>query len=191
MKRHNHIYEQLCNMDNIRKAELSARKNKKNQYGVRVFDRNKESNLLNLYQMLVTKSYRTSPYRIFKVYDPKEREVYALPYFPDRILHHLVMIPLEPIFNKLFTTDTYSCIKGKGIHAATYSLRKALKNEAATKYPKAGKENCLHLQVAIGEIKYVCFTPTLTLISQITQIDKKDFPITTKIIKSGKRLEFS
>lgn len=60
-----------------------------------------------------------------------------------------------------------------------------------SKYPKEGKEHCLWLQVAIGEIKYVSFTPTLTLIRQITQIEKTELPITTKIIRAGKRLEFS
>lgn len=60
-----------------------------------------------------------------------------------------------------------------------------------SKYPKPGKENCLHLQVAIGEIKYISFTPTLALINQVSQMDKNDLPITTKIIKVGKRLEFS
>lgn len=60
-----------------------------------------------------------------------------------------------------------------------------------SKYPKVGKEKCLWLQIAIGEIKYVTFTPTLTLMRQITQIDKNQFPVTTKIIRAGKRLEFS
>lgn len=140
MKRHNHIYEQICSMDNIRIAELTARKGKRNQYGVLVFDRDKEANLLKLHEMLVTRTYKTSPYRIFKVHDPKEREVYALPYFPDRIVHHLVMIPLEKIFNSLFTADTYSCIKGKGITAASLALRGALKDIPGTMY-------CLKLDV--------------------------------------------
>lgn len=134
MKRHNHIYEQMCSMENIRQAELNARKKKKNQYGVRLFDRDKEANLLKLHKMLVSKTYRTSAYRIFKVYDPKEREVYALPYFPDRIAHHAAMIPLEKILNAMFTADTYSCIKGKGVHAANDALKAALKDEEGTKY---------------------------------------------------------
>lgn len=121
-------------MDNLRQAELNARKGKGNQYGVRVFDRNKESNLQQLHQTLQSRSFRTSAYRKFKVFDPKEREVFALPYFPDRILHHAVMIPIEPILNAMFTADTYSCIKNKGIHALSYSLRNALKNVEHTKY---------------------------------------------------------
>jgi retron-type reverse transcriptase len=41
---------------------------------------------------------------------------------------------LEPIFVSVFTQDTYSCIKGKGIHAAARGVRRALKDEAGTQY---------------------------------------------------------
>lgn len=127
-------------MDNLRHAELNARAGKKHQYGVRKFDRDPQGNLQKLHEMLVNRTYKTSAYRTFKVYDPKERDVYCLPYFPDRILHHAVMIPLEPIYNAMFTADTYSSIKGKGTHKASYALRQALRDREATKY-------CLKLDV--------------------------------------------
>lgn len=60
-----------------------------------------------------------------------------------------------------------------------------------SKFPKPGKEKCLHLQVAIGEIKYVSFTPTIRLIKQVAGIEKEQLPITTKIIRAGKSLQFS
>ena len=47
---------------------------------------------------------------------------------------------LEPIFVASFTADTYSCIKGKGIHAAVYALRRALKDVPGTQY-------CLKLDI--------------------------------------------
>lgn len=97
-------------------------------------------NLLKLQTMLLDKTFKTSPYAIFKVYEPKEREVYRLPYFPDRIVHHAIMNVLEPIFVKTFTTDTYSCIKGMGLHKASRRLSKALKNVDETKY-------CLKLDI--------------------------------------------
>lgn len=84
--------------------------------------------------MLISKTYKTSPYAIFKIYEPKEREIFRLPYFPDRITHHAIMNILEPIFLSVFTADTYSCIKGKGIHAAARAVRKALRDVPGTKY---------------------------------------------------------
>jgi retron-type reverse transcriptase len=103
-------------------------------------DENRESNLLALQQMLLNKTYRTSAYDIFKVYEPKERDVYRLPYFPDRITHHAVMNILEPIFVSVFTADTYSCIKKRGIHAAANAIKLALRDTPATQY-------CLKLDI--------------------------------------------
>jgi len=75
------------------------------------------------------RQYRTSEYTTFKVYEPKERDVFRLPYYPDRIVHHAIMNVLEPIFISCLTKDTYSCIKGRGIHAAAKSIQKYLSKE--------------------------------------------------------------
>lgn len=134
MKRYNNLYEQIYSMDNLTLADAIARKGKKDQYGIKVFDRNADANLQALQDMLVNKTYRTSPYTTFNVYEPKERVVYRLPYFPDRITHHAVMNVLEPLFVSVFTADTYSCIKGRGIHRAAGNLKKALRDVSGTRY---------------------------------------------------------
>lgn len=134
MRRINNLYQQICSLDNLNLADQKARKGKGWQYGVKLHDRNREQNILLLRDMLLNKTYKTSAYTTFKVYEPKEREVFRLPYFPDRITHHAVMNVLEPIFMAVFTSDTYSCIKGKGIHAAAKGVRKALQDVAGTQY---------------------------------------------------------
>ena len=140
MKRKNNLFSQVITLDNLRKADTKAQKGKANQYGVRLHNQNREANIKALHEMLVNKTYSTSQYSTFKVYEPKEREVFRLPYFPDRILHHAVMNILEPIFMACFTADTYSCIKGKGIHAAARAVKIALRDEVATTY-------CLKLDI--------------------------------------------
>jgi hypothetical protein len=127
-------------MDNLRLADKKARKGKSWQPGVIQFSKDSEANLFLLHESLLNRNYRTSDYTIFKVYEPKEREVHRLPYFPDRITHHAIMNVMEPIFISTFTADTYSCIKGKGIHGASYAMRDALKDKPASKY-------CLKLDV--------------------------------------------
>lgn len=52
MKRIGYLYEKIISMDNLRLADEKARKGKRNTYGVRVFDKNREDNLLKLYEML-------------------------------------------------------------------------------------------------------------------------------------------
>jgi len=140
MKRMSNLYQQICSLENLQLADARACKGKGFQYGVRLHNQNKEANILQLQQMLLNKTYKTSTYTTFKVFEPKERDVYRLPYFPDRITHHAVMNVFEPIFVACFTNDTYSCIKGKGIHAALTSVKLALKNEPQTTF-------CLKLDI--------------------------------------------
>jgi RNA-directed DNA polymerase len=140
MKRFGGLYNRIISIDNLQLADIKARKGKGYQYGVKLHDRNQESNLIHLHEMLLSKTYTTSPYTVFKIYDPKERDVYRLPYFPDRIVHHAVMNILEPIFVSVFTADTYSCIKKRGIHAAVAAIRETLRDQRGTQY-------CLKLDV--------------------------------------------
>lgn len=134
MKRVNNLYERICSIQNLMLADEKARKGKAFQYGVKVHDRNREGNILLLQDMLQSRTYKTSEYDIFKVYEPKERIVYRLPYFPDRIAHHAIMNVLEPLFVSVFTANTFSCIKGRGIHGAARAVRKALRDPQGTVY---------------------------------------------------------
>lgn len=140
MKRKNNLYKQIYSMENLLLAEKKASKGKALQYGVQAHNRNRESNLQQLQEILINKKFQTSPYKTFKVFEPKERDIYCLPFFPDRILHHAIMNVLEPMFMKCFTADTYSCIKGRGIHAAAVKLKLALKDSPNTAY-------CLKLDI--------------------------------------------
>ncbi len=140
MKRLNNLFEKIISIENLTLADLKAQKGKRETYGVIQHNKNSENNILKLHDMLISKTYKTSQYDVFKVFEPKERDVYRLPYFPDRICHHAVMNVLEPIFVAVFTADSYSCIKGRGIHKASFNLRKALKNTDETTY-------CLKLDI--------------------------------------------
>ena len=134
MKRHTNLYQQIISMDNLRLADKKAMKGKLNQAGVIEHLKNTEDNLLKLHAMLANKTYKTSQYKIFTIYEPKERIIYQLPYFPDRITHHAIMNVLEPLFVRTFISQTYSCVKGRGIKGAADAVKDALKDAAGTKY---------------------------------------------------------
>lgn len=133
MKRKGNLYDQIISIDNILMADEIARRGKSKQPGIIAFDKNHDQNIADIYRDLVNKSYKTSNYTIFKIYEPKERNIYMLP-FRDRIVHHAIMNVLEPLFVCTFTSDSYSCIKGKGIHAAANAVKNALKDESGTIY---------------------------------------------------------
>lgn len=134
MKRKNNLYQQICSLENLQLADQIARKGKLQQPAVIEHDKNRDANLLALQEMLVNKTYKTSPYTTFIIKEPKERLIFRLPYFPDRIAQHAAMNILKPFFLETFTADTYSCIEGKGIRAATFDLRKALLDVPGTRY---------------------------------------------------------
>lgn len=131
MKRHNNIYAKIYDLQNLYLAEATARKRKKHKKAIHEFDLDKPSKLMHLQSMLINKSYKTSPYTTFIIKEPKPREIYRLPYFPDRVLQHAVMILLRPIFISTFTADTYSCIPSRGIHAAGRAVKRALNADYA------------------------------------------------------------
>lgn len=141
MKRLNNLFEKVISIDNLRLADERARKGKLHSYGVQLHDKNREAHILALHEQLKNGIFKTSPYHVFKIYEPKERLIYRLPYFPDRILHHAIMNVLEPIWVSVFTKDTYSCIKNRGIHACTKSVRRALRED------KNGTRYCLKIDV--------------------------------------------
>lgn len=135
MKRIGNLFEKVVDIDNLRLADEKARKGKRHSFGVRLHDKAREENLRELQRQLIEGTFRTSEYSVFTIHEPKERQIYRLPYYPDRILHHAIMNVLEPIWTSVFTADTYSCIKGRGIHAAARKLKKAL---------RTGSENCAY-----------------------------------------------
>ena len=140
MKRIGSLYERICSLENLKQADINARKGKQKSYGVILHDKNRDENIINLHKSLINKEFKTSKYFIFKIHDPKERDIYQLPYYPDRILHHAIMTVLEPIWINIFTADTYACIKGRGIHAVVRKLKRDLKDCRGTEY-------CLKLDI--------------------------------------------
>lgn len=139
MKRIGNLYDKVCDPDNLRLAYEKARRGKGKRYGILLFEKRLDENLAQLRRELVTGTYRTSAYSVFTIHDPKEREVYQLP-FRDRVVHHAIMNILEGVWVPVFIEQSYSCIKGRGIHGVVRHLRRDLKDVAGTAY-------CLKLDI--------------------------------------------
>lgn len=134
MKRHGNLHAKICSIENLRLADKIAQSGKKRQYGVIVHNRQAEANLELLQAQLLSGTFRTSKYVRFTVYEEKEREVFRLPYFPDRIVHHAIMNVLEPVITPMFTADSVGNIKGRGVHSGADALKKVLKDVPGTTY---------------------------------------------------------
>ncbi len=117
-------------MDNLILAHHNARKGKGWYQEVKMVDANPEYYLTKLQEMLINKTYQTSEYETFIKKDSgKEREIFKLPYFPDRICQWAIMQVIEPYLLRNFTKDTYSAIPGRGIHQCLNRLKYALNHD--------------------------------------------------------------
>ena len=148
MKRHIHplnnpnctLWEAICDMENLKLAHQNAKKGKGWYAEVKMVDENPDYYLKLLQEMLLNHTYRTSEYTTFIKQDSgKERVIYKLPYFPDRICQWAILQVIEPILIRNFTDDTYSAIPGRGIHQAFTRIKKAVQNDVP------GTQYCLKL----------------------------------------------
>lgn len=140
MKRYNNLFDKIITIENLELAEKKARKNKGNRKEVIEFLAHKDKLLLQLQKKLITEEYVTSEYSTFIIKEPKERLIFKLPFYPDRIVHHAIMNILEPIWVSILIKNTYSCIKDRGIHLALADVREALKDKQNTVF-------CLKLDI--------------------------------------------
>lgn len=140
MKRYGNLYEQICSMDNLILAHHNAKKGKGWYKEVKMIDANPEYYLGLLQEMLINHTYHTSEYQTFIKKDSgKEREIFKLPYFPDRICQWAILQVIEPILLNHFTKDTYSAIPGRGIHLCLHRLENAMQHDVP------GTQYCLKL----------------------------------------------
>ena len=119
MKRHGNLFSMIVSRDNLILAYEHAKRHKKWRRAVHTFEKHKEERINELHDSLVLHTFHTSKYKTKKIYEPKERLIYVLPFYPDRIVQHAIMNVLEPIWDNLLIYDCYSCRKGKGQHKAS------------------------------------------------------------------------
>ncbi|MFN5849529.1 MAG: reverse transcriptase domain-containing protein, partial [Chitinophagales bacterium] len=98
---------------NLFNAYYEARKNKRNTYNQLRFEINYEQELFQLYQEIIDKTYTIDKSIAFIIDKPVKREIFAAS-FKDRVIHHLIFNYINPLLEKQFIEDSYSCRVGKG-----------------------------------------------------------------------------
>lgn len=119
MKRHGNLFYKIVETENLHAAYRAARKGKRWQNTVINFEKNLDTNISKIQESLINKTFKTANYTEKTIYEPKKRIIYKLPFNPDRIVQHALMDVIEPIWDNLMIYDSYSCRKGKGIHAGS------------------------------------------------------------------------
>ncbi|HBB27568.1 TPA: hypothetical protein DCZ36_03685 [Candidatus Gracilibacteria bacterium] len=101
------------NLTKLFLAYYDCRKNKRKTASAIKFELDYESNLIQLHEEIMNRTYTVGKSIAFIVDRPVKREIFAGD-FRDRIVHHFIVNELNPIFENLFIHDSYSCRVGKG-----------------------------------------------------------------------------
>ena len=113
MKRHGHLWDKLVDPENLRLAIKNASRGKRWQRKVKKVLAREDECVQELHNMLISGQYHTAKYKTKVIYEPKQRTIFILPFYPDRIVHHAIMQVLEPIWDGLLISDSYACRIGK------------------------------------------------------------------------------
>ena len=140
-KKLKNVYELLYTNENLCHSQMTAQIGKGDKYEIQRFNENIHDNLFALWEMLAEETYQPGQYKERTIYEPKERVLLIAPFFPDRIIHHCIINVLAPHWTHLFIENTYSCIKGRGIHKCRIDVGHALKRD------KKGTRYCLKTDI--------------------------------------------
>ncbi len=94
---------------------------KKSRNDVADYQKYLKPNIQNLSEDITMGDYEHSKYQPFTICDPKQRQIHKAT-VRDRLVHQAVVSAIEPVFEKRFIYDSYSCRIGKGTHAGVARL---------------------------------------------------------------------
>lgn len=105
------LFSKIYAIDNLRLAYKNAKKGKGWYKEVKEIEKDLDRYLNELRESLINHTYHTSPYEIFtRIEGQKEREIYKLPFYPDRVCQWAILQVIEPFILKNLTRDTYSAL---------------------------------------------------------------------------------
>lgn len=138
MKRVGHLYEKVLDRALIREAIIKASRKKRRRKSVRRILDNLDFYVEDIYKMMEAEAFVPSPYRRFTVKDgasQKEREISCPKFYPDQIVHWLLILAIQPVLSKGMYYYTCGSVPGKGAHfGKKYIERWYERDRKGTKY---------------------------------------------------------
>lgn len=120
------LFSKIYAIDNLRLAYKNAKKGKGWYKEVKEIEKDLDHYLNELRESLINHTYHTSAYEVFtRVEGQKEREIYKLPFYPDRVCQWAILQVIEPFILKTLTRDTYSALPKRGAMPIIKALRGA------------------------------------------------------------------
>lgn len=105
------------------------------------FQKNLAKIIIKIHNLLVSGKYTHGTYKQFKICDPKQRTIHKAT-VADRLVHQAIVSAIEPVFDKRFIYDSYSCRIGKGTHAGVQRLNLFLRQVSCNNTQKVYVLKC-------------------------------------------------
>lgn len=121
-KKYRNLMPRIIAEANMRQAYYLTAKAKRMTPGFLNFKEYAEFNLSRLIYEIDTGQYVQGEKHNFWVFEPKARQITALP-FRDRLVQHALCSIIGPIFEKTLLPRTYACRVGMGTHAGVRDLQ--------------------------------------------------------------------
>lgn len=182
-KKFKNLIQRIASRENLLNAFEKASKGKRRSMGYLVFKEHLGANLARLHDELSDGTYKQGAYRNFFVFEPKKREISALPFY-DRVAQHALCNVIDPILDATFLPQSYACRTNKGTHAGAIDLQAmmrrmgkdgnvyALKTDFSKFFPSVDRA-ILRQEI----MRKISCEPTMKLIDSITPLSGKGLPI--------------
>lgn len=126
MKTYKALFEEIVSLENLFSAWDKFKLGKRSKADVQRFEHYLEQNIFKLHRELRSKSYKHHPYTSFYIKDPKQRHIHKAS-VRDRIMHHAIFRVLNPLFEPVFISHSFSCRIEKGTHKGVNALGKMIR----------------------------------------------------------------
>lgn len=139
-KRVGFLYERMCDKDRIRAAIQFAAKGKHNRFDVKAVLADVDGHVDQLHHLLVTHAFTPSTPRKKQTFDicgKKWRTIEYVKFFPDGVIHTLMVMVLEPIIMRGMSHWCCASVPGRGGKHAMKRVKRILHND-----PKGSKYVC-------------------------------------------------
>jgi hypothetical protein len=126
MRRHGNLWPRVIAFDDLLAVTRRAARGKRSVASVARFLERCEPSLLSLQRALDEDRWRPGRPVRFEIQDPKRRTISAAP-FEDRVVHHALIDPLEPLLDRRMIHESFACRRGKGTHAALWHAQRLVR----------------------------------------------------------------
>lgn len=108
--------EEIFTFENLYESHKQCRKSKQHKWEIIRFETNLSINIINIINEITSRKYKLGNYKIFYIYEPKERLIEALPYKDRVVIRCFCDYSLSPKIDKKLIYDNTACERIKVLY---------------------------------------------------------------------------